>query len=94
MGKGGSWRLCGVCDSRCGAIVANCLALEMLCEDAGTGIGQQGYEEELIEEAVGHASNVSQDVLDARKLYNELYEKLYNALYVPEEEEEEFIPII
>ncbi|MBQ9407838.1 MAG: preprotein translocase subunit SecA [Clostridia bacterium] len=36
---------------------------------------QQGYEEELIEEAVGHASNVSQEVLDARKLYNELYQK-------------------
>ena len=36
---------------------------------------QQGYEEELIEEAVGHASNVSQEVLDARKIYNELYEK-------------------
>ncbi len=33
----------------------------------------QGYEEELIEEAVGHASDVSQEVLDARKLYNELY---------------------
>ncbi|MBQ3668510.1 MAG: preprotein translocase subunit SecA [Clostridia bacterium] len=36
---------------------------------------QQGYDEELIEEAVGHASDVSQEVLDARNVYNELYQK-------------------
>ena len=35
----------------------------------------QGYTDEVIEEAVGHAEDVSQEILDARKLYNDLYAK-------------------
>ncbi len=34
-----------------------------------------GYADEIIEEAVGHAEDVSQEVLDARALYNDLYQK-------------------
>ena len=33
----------------------------------------QGYTDEVIEEAVGHAEDVSQEILDARALYNDLY---------------------
>ena len=36
---------------------------------------RQGYEDSLIEEAVGHAEDVPQEVKDARALYNELYQK-------------------
>ena len=35
---------------------------------------QQGYEDEMIEEAMGHNENVSEEVLDARRVFNELYE--------------------
>ena len=34
---------------------------------------QLGYDETLIEEAIGHAENVPDDVKEARKLFNELY---------------------
>ena len=34
---------------------------------------QEGVDEELIEEAVGHSEQVSEEVLEARKRYNELY---------------------
>ncbi|MBR4236042.1 MAG: preprotein translocase subunit SecA [Clostridia bacterium] len=42
---------------------------------AKSELRRQGYDEALIEEAVGHAEDVSQEILDARKLYNELYAK-------------------
>ena len=34
---------------------------------------QEGVDEELIEEAVGHSEQVSEEVLEARRRYNELY---------------------
>ncbi len=34
---------------------------------------QEGYEDEVIEAAVGHNENVAQEILDARAHYNELY---------------------
>ena len=34
---------------------------------------QEGFEEEIIEEAVGHNEHVSEEVLEARKRYQELY---------------------
>ncbi len=34
---------------------------------------QEGYEDEIIEAAVGHNEDVSQEVLDARQHYNDLY---------------------
>ncbi|MBQ3079364.1 MAG: preprotein translocase subunit SecA [Clostridia bacterium] len=34
---------------------------------------RRGYEDEMIEEAVGHAENVPDEVKEARKLYQELY---------------------
>ncbi|MBO7358701.1 MAG: preprotein translocase subunit SecA [Clostridia bacterium] len=34
----------------------------------------QGYDEAMIEEAVGHSDEVSQEILDLRQKYNELYE--------------------
>ncbi len=33
-----------------------------------------GYEEQLVEDALGHNENVPQEVLDARKVFNEYYE--------------------
>ncbi|MBR4444211.1 MAG: preprotein translocase subunit SecA, partial [Clostridia bacterium] len=33
-----------------------------------------GYEEQLVEDALGHNENVSQEVLDARKVFNEYYD--------------------
>jgi len=40
---------------------------------------QQEYDEELIEEATGHAENVPQEVLDARKVYNDLHAQFKKA---------------
>ena len=36
---------------------------------------QEGFEEEIIEEAVGHNEHVSDEVLDARKRFQDLYRK-------------------
>ncbi len=44
---------------------------------------RQGYEDEIIEEAVGHNENVPDEVKEARKLYKELY-----AQYAKETEKE------
>ena len=40
---------------------------------ARRALRQEGLEEEVIEEAVGHSEQVSEEVLEARKRYNELY---------------------
>ena len=42
---------------------------------ARRALRQEGVEEELIEEAVGHSEQVGEEVLAARKRYNELYTK-------------------
>ncbi len=40
---------------------------------ARRALKQEGVEDEVIEEAVGHSEKVSEEVLEARKRYNELY---------------------
>ncbi len=47
---------------------------------------RQGYEEEIIGLAVGSAVNVSEEVLEARKVYRELFQK-YKEEIAPEAEE-------
>ncbi len=42
---------------------------------ARKALRQQGIDEEIIEEAVGHSEQVSEEVLEARKLYNEQYSR-------------------
>ena len=42
---------------------------------ARKALRQEGIDEEIIEEAVGHSEQVSEEVLEARKLYNEQYNR-------------------
>ena len=51
---------------------------------------RQGYEDEIIEEAVGHNENVPDEVKEARKLYKELYQQFSKET---EKEHEEVIKL-